>query len=146
MLSSLKRNYLIVSSDSLLIMCQSINIITPKRKLEVIQTNTFNRKRCLTSYHFMHAYACICLHLDITTAQKLWGVQEVDSYTECDGTSYGLDQALSQRCNSISQFCWTETNKSPLKGKEYIYKIHLSGLSSIPDFSGRQMKVIFEII
>lgn len=46
----------------------------------------------------------------------------------------------------ISQFCWTETNKPPLKGKEYIYKIYLSGLSSIPDFSGRQIKVIFEII
>lgn len=55
MLSLQKRKYLIVSSDSLLIMCQSINIITPKRKLEVIQTNIFNRKRCLPSYHFMCA-------------------------------------------------------------------------------------------
>lgn len=66
MLSLLKKNYLIVSSDSLLIMCQSINIITPKRKLEVIQLNIFNRKRWLPSYHT--DYACICLDLDITTA------------------------------------------------------------------------------
>lgn len=68
MLLLLKRNYLVVSSDSLLIMCQSINIITPKRKLEVIQTNIFNRKRCLPSYHFMMHYACMCLDVDIMAA------------------------------------------------------------------------------
>lgn len=67
-LSLLERNYLIVSSDSLLVMCQSINIITPKRKFEVIRMDIFNRKRWLPSYHT--GYACICLALDTTTPYK----------------------------------------------------------------------------
>lgn len=48
-LSILEMKYLTVPSDSLLVMCQSINIITPERKLEIIR-KSFNWKRSLPSY------------------------------------------------------------------------------------------------
>ena len=67
-LSLLERNYLVVSSDSLLIMCQSINIITTRRKSEIIWKNIFNRKRWLPSYHI--DYARVYLALDIMTSYK----------------------------------------------------------------------------
>lgn len=65
MLSLVKRNYLIVSSDSLLIMCQSVNVITPKRKLEVIQKNIFNRKSWLPAYPTDYIWICLALEIPI---------------------------------------------------------------------------------
>lgn len=119
MLSLLKRNYLIVSSDSLLIMCQSVNIITPKRKLEVIRKNIFNRKRWLPSCHA--DYACICLALDIMTPYK-------DVKYAKDGQLHSMSwhfpctlSSYQSKRQSISQFRYTKTNKSPLKDRQRIY-------------------------
>ena len=119
MLSLLKRNYLIVSSDSLLIMCQSVNIITPKRKQEVIWKNIFNKKRWLPSYHT--GYTCIHLALDITTPYtdvkyaKDGQLHSMSWHFLCTLSSY------QSKRQSISKFRYTETNKPPLKDRQRIY-------------------------